>query len=168
MFEDGVCDGPSFSALSDDLTSGNAGVGEEDFIEEGFSGHGFEWAYVESTGIHGEEEDTNVLEALFSPARDYILRRIVEPALERAQISWNDENIHFHGVLLRAHVALYEQQHGTSPESLSDVMNGKDIPINAVTGNAFQYSKGKIFSPGPRRESVEATADSLLDGKTVF
>jgi len=47
-------------------------------------------------------------------------------------------------------------------------MNGADIPIDPITGNTFQYTNRKIFSIGPRPESVGASAASIIDAKTVF
>ena len=97
--------------------------------------------------------------------------RVLKPAFERFRTAYRDGDTRVIGTLLRARVLLYTLEHGAPPVSLEDVMDGSEVPIDPATGNPFQLVDDKIFSPGPRPEmskNFEATAASVIDGRTVF
>lgn len=117
------------------------------------------------------QQQRNPVEKMMAPLTRLGIDRVLKPAFERFRTAYRDGDTRVIGTLLRARVLLYTLEHGAPPVSLEDVMDGSEVPIDPATGNPFQLVDDKIFSPGPRPEmskNFEATAASVIDGRTVF
>jgi competence protein ComGC len=89
-----------------------------------------------------------------------LTRGMLQKTFDRAEDNYLDNEVELRGIALRARVRLYELEHGSAPASLSEVMNGKPVPIDPFSGEAFQYRNGMIYSDGADRDDGDASRNS--------
>ena len=95
------------------------------------------------------------------PLTKLMTNRILQPVLAGSKQSFDRAAARRIATTLRARVTLYELQHGESPDSLEEVMNGAAVPVDPSTGNPFQYRDGKI-------SSFDGLPTIEIDRSTVF
>ena len=106
-----------------------------------------------------------------NPILRWQVRKIISPAIRRFEDDCAMADVMARGTLLRARVQLFKLHHGAAPESLSDVMDGRDVPIDRFSGKPFRYVNDKIYSFGWDRDDDQAAVNARkrdADGDRVF
>lgn len=106
-------------------------------------------------------QQSNPIERLLMPLTKITTNRMLDPLYDQSKHSFDEVDTLLIATTLRARVTLYELEHGESPDSLQEVMNGAAIPIDPSTGNPFKYRDGKI-------SSLEDDTTKEIDKRTVF